>query len=645
MMTCDQKILQLISCYADGETTPEESKQAAEHLEKCAGCRKMLNEWREQRQLLEWAYTLKLPDEIGIDISGQEKYMNTVSVVSDKPCHIHWSFRWAFAGVIAIIMAFVIYHFAMLPPFFDKNIATGHSIEKTRVANGITLEVGPDSTITRLGERSIKLDRGWVKAFVRHGDGFQIFTRRMRIEDKGTVFNVATSRDIDCVTVEEGIVTVENSGKTHEVKAGEAAIARDGMKLAVNSFPASDEEENEKGSLIGESKTKYEPKNSDDLDMEEGLRALAQRFPDAREISSTEGFSSISSSDTATRYYLQLRHTPLLRNNLRKHYLEIAQAMAGKPIDQDWEIPVEYILIGGTVKPFKLPAGVYYIRIISTNGKVVWRLSDAEGNDADIPISWSKYDGKSNGTASYGSSGSIACSTYSRTGQPIEITMQLLDWPGEYKPSLTLSLQGASISDYRQTENKIIAQVENAAASIRGFKISDFRYPYILYLNPNRTRRIIVIWNNNAGKDLCRLINQVKHGNRGSVILGAMATDEDLLEPNVKAGAYLLKFVISSMSAPPHIEFVANNGNKWKLNNSDTDSYGSAWTPDSLPGYGKVKLSYSYLNSHKPGFTFEFKVIGRPDDLSTRDIRKGTETTWKEPTKVWASGCIRIRKP
>jgi len=61
-MACKQETQILISRYANGESTHEEMANATAHLEGCAECRNLFEQWREQRQLFVWANTLNLPD-------------------------------------------------------------------------------------------------------------------------------------------------------------------------------------------------------------------------------------------------------------------------------------------------------------------------------------------------------------------------------------------------------------------------------------------------------------------------------------------------------------------------------------------------------------------------------------------------------
>jgi len=89
------------------------------------------------------------------------------------------------------------------------------------VAKGIRLEVAPDSEISRLGDKAIRLVQGTVSAQVIHGRGFRILTRKLEIVDEGTRFEVHSDSRTDSVTVTEGRVRVRMGKDEYHVGAGE----------------------------------------------------------------------------------------------------------------------------------------------------------------------------------------------------------------------------------------------------------------------------------------------------------------------------------------------------------------------------------------------------------------------------------------
>lgn len=85
------------------------------------------------------------------------------------------------------------------------------------VAKGIRLEVAPDSEISRLGDKAIRLVQGTISAQVTHGRGFS----KLEIVDEGTRFEVHSDSRTDSVTVTEGRVRVRMGKDEYHVGAGE----------------------------------------------------------------------------------------------------------------------------------------------------------------------------------------------------------------------------------------------------------------------------------------------------------------------------------------------------------------------------------------------------------------------------------------
>ncbi len=207
-MACDRKTLLLISCYADGEATPEEAEIAARHLAECAGCRKLVGEWQGGRQMLEWACAFEVPEEVKLEDGQMAAAQRTTGRIRVWP-RLKWN--WRLAGALAAVVAIGLaaYWSVTLPPILPvgRTVATRRVEQAVRVGSSVHLTVGPDSKVARIDDRSIKLAKGWVAADVRHGFGFTVVTNRFSVHDQGTRFRVGASPEFDWVTVEEGAGT------------------------------------------------------------------------------------------------------------------------------------------------------------------------------------------------------------------------------------------------------------------------------------------------------------------------------------------------------------------------------------------------------------------------------------------------------
>ena len=235
-MACDRDTVLLISCYADGEATHEEASRAKTHLEDCRECRRLVENWSKERTMLEWTYATELPREAEIDWrqelarrgesqSPSRRYGWTRMLAPCRPLRLVWTGALA----AAVIVGFLIHHFTAQPPMLEvgARIVTSSESESARMDGGIELRIGPNSKVTRIDDRSIRLKKGWVNASVRHGSGLRVLTRRIRVLDVGTVFRVGTGPKLDYVIVREGSVSVAAENASRRVEAGQMLVAQD----------------------------------------------------------------------------------------------------------------------------------------------------------------------------------------------------------------------------------------------------------------------------------------------------------------------------------------------------------------------------------------------------------------------------------
>jgi ferric-dicitrate binding protein FerR (iron transport regulator) len=223
-MACDQKTMELLSVFVDGEATPEEAARAEAHLGVCSECRATVQEWRHGLEMLDWAYSRALPENI-----AEPVFEPPASIPEQRKRR---SFQWPSLRVFAPAMVlaalifigvFVIQHIRQ--PVLGRQLATAGTNQTVLVAKGIRLEILPNSEVTRLGEKAINLIEGDIKIKVTHAGGLVVKTRRLQIIDQGTKFEVHSDAKADSITVEEGRVLVRQGEKEYHVNAGEVLSA------------------------------------------------------------------------------------------------------------------------------------------------------------------------------------------------------------------------------------------------------------------------------------------------------------------------------------------------------------------------------------------------------------------------------------
>ena len=169
------------------------------------------------------------------------------------------------------------------------------------------------------------------------------------------------------------------------------------------------------------------------------------------------------------------------------------------------------------------------------------------------------------------------------------------------------------------------------------------------YLDRARKNRLVIVWNGDAGRQLCRLSDSMKRGRGGTVLLGALSTDARLFEPKTVKGTYLLRFVLPAASRKPYLDLVVPDGSGSYALPSHKDQQGhwfsSGYDPQVPPTYGRVSLRSSTSSADQSAFPFEFKVLGLPDDKSTIPVKTANGTRTYLPYKIWAEGWIRVEEP
>lgn len=623
-MECDRQMTLLISCYADGEATPEEAARARTHLEQCGQCRALVEEWNGQRRMLEWAYTVKLPEEAETEWRQEPASKERTMSIGERVSRWRRSSRWGLAGAFAaVIVGFVIYHFATLPPLLKigTEMASGGHSRTVRMENGIQLMLGPDSKIRRVDSKSVRLKAGWVSATVRHGNGgLRVVTRRFELLDQGTRFQVGTGPKMDYVVVEEGLVLVKKGISRSQVGAGQVLMAQDKGKLTVGTLPKA----NTDGifaTALSKQGLPFVPNGAEYLEWGEGLRRLATRFPHLRgeqgtlaHLNNANGSVSLFGTMTDTR----------LRDGIRLHAAEIAQAMAGVKIaNGNWEIPVGFVSLSRVTSPIQLPADTYYVSLVPSNGSLVWRFIGASGEQAQLSLTSGKHENW------YG--GPLA--TFRRNGIT-DVGLEIVDWPGD-PPQLTLKVGAVFPVKRHRDEQEMLSRVSKAIGRTLGSH-------KLLYLDPARKRRFLIVWYPDSGAQFTRLFDLLKERRSGAADVGAFVTDEPLTEPAAPAGIYTLRLISPGASQTPRWAIVAQarqsdgKSSAWLRPLPTTGARGEINSDhSSIPGGLRsvsdphIDLSLGTGPAIRGGFPLRFDVSGPSKSGKNRSI----------------VGYIRIKKP
>jgi predicted anti-sigma-YlaC factor YlaD len=108
-----EKIQEMLVDYADGQLSPSESSEVAEHLEKCEHCRKILEALNKSLNLagIIWEDGLTQTKEIHIPIHGKAR-------------KIPWPrYAAAAAGIILLLTTSIIWRALLRPPEKEINFA------------------------------------------------------------------------------------------------------------------------------------------------------------------------------------------------------------------------------------------------------------------------------------------------------------------------------------------------------------------------------------------------------------------------------------------------------------------------------------------------------------------------------------------
>lgn len=617
-MACDQKTLLLISAYADGEAMLEETREARTHLEQCGDCRKLLEDWRGQRTLFEWAYSLEMPEKELIRM--EQPVREPLRTRNTRLPSFRWT--WVGAGALASAIAVLVYSVVTLPPILQKTLVTKSETQAVRVKKDIELQVGPDTKIERIGDRSIRLLDGWVSASVRHGTGFRVLARRIQVTDQGTRFTVGSGPKLDYLLVEEGSVVIKKDGLAREVKAGQVATVEDRGKPSIASLR--DTSPDTTSTSIGKEAAKpFAPSDAMQLEWQEGLKRLARRFPD---IELGEGRSSQSDSPrSGPKSYLVQQQDARWRKELSLHYLDLVGAMAGQRVAPgDWEIPVQVMLVSGVMSKPELPLDIYYIRLVPSNGTVVWRFTGANGAEADYPITSVRVTERWGGVLA-----GISEGVSTGQGDVRREHLRLVVFPGEIKPELNFTVGRVAEPAGRSWDDMLKAAQK---VSPRGSTTQEDRW----YLDEQRQHRLLILGPpydlSGSTATLRRLITGKE---RGTATAAVIATDQPLVDPPAPAGTYLLRLIRPAAGKPLHWEIATTDSKAvagWGASSRTlrvSRTGHSAWTGHRLKISKNKTLALDISQSPASQGAFEF------------DFRLAHESGYP----LLAKGCFRVRQP
>lgn len=617
-MACDRDTQILISCYADGESSAEESAYAKIHLQSCSECRNLVEKWQSQRQLLEWAYTSGLSEEKPLNLPSQHP--------EDRPviAGVRWPgllSRRVWAVAAAVVACAIVCHLATKDRTLGRSLATNAIGKSVRVSTGISLKLGPYTRIKRIDNRSIAIDGGWVEADVRHGTGFRVVAKRVEVIDRGTRFSVTTGSKADIVAVQEGSVVVLRRQSRRQVNVGQVLIAKDAGEPSIGAFPTMPSSPEDAGLPLSH-RSSFRPEDSDSLDWTDSMMRLSKRFPNARHNEQrfihTQDWHGLSIRIGAS-------DAPGLRSALREHFAEISQLLAGAPMANRWEIPVGFVLVDGIDAPHQLPADIYYIRLVAGDGRLVWRLTGSSGNHADFPVGLEGPDPNNRGIGNLDRI-EFQCDRDRFQKQ----TMRLNYWPGEIKPVLRFVLRGSPTVVVFPADRALYSELVTSTADVVGFKPRTGK-PTVLYLDQEREHRIMLVWNDDGGAEMLRVVHSAKGG---SALLAAVATDVPWQNPVATESVNLLWWVLPGAGEHPHLEMTAHDWRYRRIlpgpptENSDSSGFNGTWGLGTLPDGRDIFVDFAAMPAGKSSFPFRFMV------------RRG-----QSEHAAWGEGWISIRKP
>jgi anti-sigma factor RsiW len=542
----------LISRYADGEAMGSDAARAARHLETCAPCRELLREWREQHDLFAWVHTYAMPvvesDPLPLPDGG-----HGTSLTVRRPAGRRWpaarAWVWASAACCATVAALAVWYGATLPPVLGR-AADGRTTPEVRLALGVRLELGADTSVTRLGRREVQLNRGWLRADVRRGN-IIVRTKRMEVRDIGTRFQVATGQKADTVFVEAGAVEVRHGSATTMVHSNQLLTERDKGAPVVSGFPAWTKEEDAEGQRLVSTEP-FRPASDVELHRREALVRLAERFPSLRRTGKPKYESS---AQYGWEYAVTVIDAAGLRAGLRAHISEIARGMAGETRGLGtWAVSVGVLGVNGASVPAAVPAGFYRLQLASTGHALVWDLDDGKGNVVRLPVMRAPRPAYSLMTPT--AAGVAAGPIHELwTEKGTEYVLQLADWPGAVKPTLRLRLTGQSlIGSHAETAERLTA-VQQATKDVSNLK-TGLVSSTLLYLDPSRRHHLFLAWNGMGNLPLTA--QNTSPG--GSLVVAAVLSDLGWKSPVLAPGVYLLWWVWAPGEARAHWEMSRPDG-------------------------------------------------------------------------------------
>ena len=622
-MACNQKTLLLMSRFANGEATADEASRAAAHVESCVNCRELIDEWQGQRQLLVWASTLELP-ELSPDklreIAQREEPMSVPQRPSRRIAWPRIRINWAHSSAtMATVITFGLVTMyasrnALFTPRLPDGTTLGSAAPTVRVRNGVVLELAPNTRVTRLGDDKVRLDAGWIRATVRHGSSLRIQTKRLDVRDVGTVFQMNASPSSDSVTVEEGDVSVSCGGKTYPVHRQQNLFASDKGAPVLGAFPAYEPEEDAPGQPLVNSKDVFVPTDKQGLDWSEGRQRLAAAFPDARSNGSSGSSLAWPHEDSVFRFSRSIAQGA--RKGMRAHFAEIARAQSGATANIGaWEFPVTYVMVDNVVDPKGLRPDTYQVAMAANGSGLFWRFKGSEGTVVDAPVSFERHPKIRTGGSGYSSTGNIEEVFSYEDGKRPTAYFRFLDWPGTLKPTLRLELK--PLDGYGGEARAMQGELIRRIAGVPGFTQAEGRAS-MLYLDPGRSRKMMFVWNADAGRQVNRILDESARARGGSALMGALMTDEPLLQPRLPAGAYLLRWTLPSQGGTPYWEVVTLRG-RAAVVLPIRDDKAEGWNSGSLnsrqsglvTGYGATRPLEAEIgtgSARDGGFPFQFVI-------------------------------------
>ena len=646
-MAIEKEIMVLLSSYADDEISKDELLKHIPSIERDTEHGKQIESWKEQRELMKWAYSNIIPRRPSIQ--WQNQLIQRITNIENKKRRKNPMI--AIGIVLSLLIIFSIYKFFTRPYLLrvGETITTVSHQLNAKTENGAEFIVGPFSRFTRNTVEDFTIDQGYVRASVESEPTIGITAKHFKLTGQNINVLIGTGPKLDYAAVENGRVVVNNQVSNVTVNRGYAITANNNKETFVSEF--SDENENlnrnEDGVRLADVKSEFMPGRIEDSSWNEGIKALADEIPNLRLIPNKMSNSYISENN---RSY-QINYAPLynLQNRIKNHFTEIMRILQGEKINiNEWDIPIGLLQIKSETKD--IPAGIYSISLFSKENKIKWRLQGTQEKEIILPVTLTDYDAKS--------SASIAFEGDMYPSGKYNKYFVLSYWPAKAKPSFSFELKGKQDIQDLSEKQIIYEKLSKQLAGIKDFNLKDSK-SYLFYLDSAHINHLTMIWNGNANKKLYQINDMLQKDSKAEIILAAIQVDSQIAEPSTDLKVCLLKLFMTDSSVTPRlrlsplIEKNDENSDPFRLmlrneiNGSDKykGEFINIWNPNPIENKSKISFEVTSIVKNNDEFLLRFQIRGNPNEKLFRLTDKDKKAFVQDPIKVWTEGWISVANP